>query len=194
MDGRAGGVNLYRRDENGCFARFDPTEEWTWEEGKTLSCEAFYKHEGAYYPIRICAKGKPREAVEKGAKRLKASKKHGEVTHLQSVYNQFIVVVTNLPSEITQDQILELYRMRWQVELLFKRLKSILHYDAVPTRTDLTSRAWLHCKLLTAAICEYYIRRAAVFSPSGQLLSPHLPDILMAGIRSCLRRPALSSL
>ena len=191
---KAGAFNLYRRDEKGRFVRFDPTEEWTWEEGKTFSSEAFYKHDGHYYPVRICAKGKPRETVEKGEKRLKASKKRGEITHLQSVYNQFIIVATNLPPEITRDQVLELYRMRWQVELLFKRLKSILNYDAVQTRTDLTSRAWLHCKLLTAAICEFYIQRAAVFSPSGQFLSPHLPDILMPGIRSCLRRPALSSL
>ncbi len=44
---------------------------------------------------------------------------------MQSIYNKFIVVVTNLPEEITAGQILELYRMRWRIELVFKRLKSV---------------------------------------------------------------------
>ena len=77
------------------------------------------------------------------------------------------MVVTNLPEEITARQVLELYRMRWQIELVFKRLKSIPDYDKPQTKTDLTSRAWLHCKLLTAAICELYIQRGAFPPPDA---------------------------
>ena len=111
---------------------------------------------------------------------------------MQSVYNKFIVVVTNLPEEIAAEKILELYRMRWQIELVFKRLKSILDYDKLQTKTNLTSRAWFHCKLLTAAICEHYVQRGAFF-PSGVDATERFPALVMAGIRSSLRRVDVSA-
>ena len=195
---KANAFNLYQCKENGEYVRFDLTKELhDWEAGKILCFEAFYKQGRNYYPVRICARGKSREEIEEGAERIKASnsgEKRGKVTALQSIYNKFIVVVTNLPYEITPEQVLELYRMRWQIELLFKRLKSILNYDALQTKSDLTSQAWLYCKLLTAAICEIYVQRATAFSPSGEIFPCHLPEIIMAGIRSYLRCPAFSSL
>ena len=149
----------------------------------------FYRQGKDYFPVRVCALGKSAEDIEKGTARVKASnsgKNRGKVSELQSIYNKFIVVVTNLPEQITARQVLELYRMRWQIELVFKRLKSILDYDKLQAKTDLTSRAWLHCKLLTAAICELYVQRG-VFSPSERDAGEHLPALVMAGIRSCLR-------
>ena len=101
----------------------------------------FYKQGKTYFPVRVCARGKSAEAIEKGKARIKVSNsgaKRGKVTELQSVYNKFIVVVTNLPEEIAAGEILELYRMRWQIELVFKRLKSILDYDKLQTKTNLT--------------------------------------------------------
>ena len=193
---KANAFNLYQRNEKGGYVRFDLTEKLNdWEEGKRLCFSVFYRQGKDYFPIRICARGKSAEDIEKGSARVKASnsgKKRGNVTELQSVYNKFIVLVTNLPEEITAGQILELYRMRWQIELVFKRLKSILDYDKLQTKTDLTSRAWLHCKLLTAAICELYVQRG-VFSPSGYDARGHLPSVIMAGIRSCLRRVEISA-
>ena len=77
--------------------------------------------------------------------------------------------------------------MRWQIELVFMRLKSILKYDEIQTKSDGTSRAWLHCKLLMSAICEVYVQRGAVFSPSGEIAGEELPALIMAGITGCLR-------
>ena len=188
---KAKAFNLYQRNEKGRYVRFELTEALKdWEEGKTLCFRVFYRQGKEYFPVRVCARGKSAEEVEKGISRIKASnsgEKRGKVTELQSIYNKFIVLVTNLPEEIAAGQVLELYRMRWQIELVFKRLKSILEYDKLQTKTDLTSRAWFHCKLLTAAICEYYVQRGS-FSPSGLDAGEHFPAFVMAGIRGCLRR------
>lgn len=193
---KAKAFNLYQRNEKGHYVRFDLTEKLNdWEEGKTLCFSVFYRQGKTYFPVRVCARGKSAEEIEKGNKRIKASnsgEKRGKVTELQSVYNKFIVVVTNLPEEIVAGQILELYRMRWQIELVFKRLKSILDYDKLQTRTNLTSRAWFHCKLLTAAICEHYVQRGAFF-PSGPDAAERFPALVMAGIRSSLRRLDVSA-
>ena len=189
---KAKAFNLYRRNEKGRYVRFDLAEELKdWAEGKTLDFRVFYKQGKEYFPVRVCAYGKSAKDIEKGTARIKA-KKQGEISELQSIYNRFIVVVTNLPEEITAGQILELYRMRWQIELVFKRLKSILDYDKPQTKTELTSRAWFHCKLLTAAICELYVQRGA-FSPSGRDAGERLPVLVMAGLRSCLRHVDVSA-
>jgi IS4 transposase len=50
--------------------------------------------------------------------------------------------------------ILAAYRLRWQVELAFKRLKSLLHMDKLPTRTERTSRSWLYAHLILALLCD----------------------------------------
>lgn len=189
---KAKAFNLYQRNEKGHYVRLDLTEKLNdWEEGKTLCFSLFYRQGKTYFPVRVCARGKSAEEIERGSRRIKASNA-GKITELQSVYNKFIVVVTNLPEEIAAGEILELYRMRWQIELVFKRLKSILDYDKLQAKTGLTSRAWFHCKLLTAAICEHYVQRSAFF-PSGVDAGERFPALVMAGIRSSLRRVDISA-
>jgi IS4 transposase len=43
--------------------------------------------------------------------------------------------------EVSAQEVLELYRMRWQIEVTFKRLKSIFKYDEIAGKTDETVRA-----------------------------------------------------
>ena len=50
--------------------------------------------------------------------------------------------------------ILAVYRLRWQIELAFKRLKSPLHIDRLPTRTERGSRSWLNAHLILALLCD----------------------------------------
>jgi IS4 transposase len=67
----------------------------------------------------------------------------------------FMILVTSLPSHGYKAQdILAVYRLRWQIELAFKRLKSLLHIDRLPTRTEPTSRSWLHAHLVLALLCD----------------------------------------
>lgn len=187
---RANAFCLYTKDEDGNYIPFSLTDQLSnWSEGRILDFCLFYKQENSYFPIRVCAKGKTAEAIAAGARKIKQAN-HGDkrvkITPLQEIYNQYIVVATNLPSKISAEDILDLYRMRWQIELVFKRLKSILAYDELLTRKDSTSRAWLWCKLLTAAICETYIHLSA-FSPSAEKANDgQLAEVIMAGIRACI--------
>ena len=51
-------------------------------------------------------------------------------------------------------QIVAAYRLRWQIELAFKRLKSLLHIDALPTHTEAASRSWLYAHLILALLSD----------------------------------------
>jgi IS4 transposase len=46
------------------------------------------------------------------------------------------------------------YRLRWQIELAFKRLKSLLHIDQLPTLTPNGSRSWRYAHLVMALLCD----------------------------------------
>jgi hypothetical protein len=56
--------------------------------------------------------------------------------------------------------VLDLYRCRWQVELVFKRLKSLLDLDALRTQRDSRlGEVWILGKLLYALVVERSIER-----------------------------------
>lgn len=79
-----------------------------------------------------------------------------------------IWVLTTLPETTANaGQILELYRLRWQVELLFKRLKSLLHLDALPSRQGPTARSWMLARLLAAALAQKLVDPSGALSPWG---------------------------
>jgi len=63
--------------------------------------------------------------------------------------------------------ILGLYRVRWQIELLFKRLKSLLHLDGLPSREGPTAKSWILSRLIAAALAQKLVQPAGPLSPWG---------------------------
>lgn len=79
-----------------------------------------------------------------------------------------IWLFTTLPGkELSTVQTLALYRFRWQIELVFKRLKSILHLDTLPTRNGPTARSRLLTRFLAAAPAQKLLEPSGAFSPWG---------------------------
>lgn len=79
----------------------------------------------------------------------------------------YFMVLTNLPSEISAEGVLELYRLRWQIEMKFKTLKSVLHLGNVPTRNTELLNVYVTAKLLIALLIEELIEKAESISPWG---------------------------
>jgi len=62
-------------------------------------------------------------------------------------------LLTNVPQEeLPTEQMRELYRTRWQIELFFKRMKTILDMDELRTREGPTARSWLLAKFILAIL------------------------------------------
>ncbi len=76
-----------------------------------------------------------------------------------------IVLTTLMPP--TAEAIMEFYRRRWQVELAFKRLKSLLQLGHLKKVDKDGAKAWLQGKLLVACLIETLILTAERFSPWG---------------------------
>jgi IS4 transposase len=79
-------------------------------------------------------------------------------------FARYVVVFTTRFRGSTTE-VLELYRRRWQIELLFKRLKSLALIGHVPKHDARSSRAWLYGKLLVALLAEKLIRVGRDISP-----------------------------
>lgn len=62
---------------------------------------------------------------------------------------------------------LEWYRIRWQIELVFKRFKQIAHMGHLPKYHDDSAQAWLYGKLFIALVTEKIMRNSQAISPGG---------------------------
>ena len=76
-------------------------------------------------------------------------------------------VATSLPETFTAEDILGIYRLRWQVEMVFKRYKSIPGAGSVPVKTKEAAEAWINGKMMPALLIEKFIG-SVDFSPSGE--------------------------
>jgi len=84
---------------------------------------------------------------------------------------EVIWVLTTVPKKLLSTAAaLELYRFRWQIELLFKRLKSLLHLDTLPSRQGPTAKSWMLARLLAAALAQQLVQPSGPLSPWGYQL------------------------
>ena len=121
-------------------------------------------------PLRICAIKKTKEEIAIEEKRLKKleSKKQRIYSEDTKFTHQFMFVITSLPSSVPAEKVLEFYRLRWQVELVFKRYKSLLGLGNIPTKTKESSEVWLNGKMFLALLIEKYLGDID-FSPSWNI-------------------------
>jgi hypothetical protein len=119
---------------------------------------------------RICGVRKSEQAIEKAQRRLTRRQQQGkaQVTEETRQYACYVLVFTTLRArDATTRQVLDSYRLRWQIELTFKRLKSIVPWGPVPKQDDHSSRAWLYGKLLVALLSQKLAREGSAISPWG---------------------------
>jgi len=108
-------------------------------------------------PLRLIFLRKTPEATKATRKQmLRAAPRQQKTVDPRSlVAAEFIMLATSLPAETyPAEQVLAAYRLRWQIELAFKRLKSLLHIDRLPTHTPAASRSWLLAHLILALLCD----------------------------------------
>jgi hypothetical protein len=108
-------------------------------------------------PLRLIIRRKTPEATEATRETLRreASRKQKVLDPRSLVAAEFVILATSLPVEgYPAEEVLAVYRLRWQIELAFKRLKSLLRMDRIPTQTPRASRSWLLAHLIMALLCD----------------------------------------
>lgn len=107
--------------------------------------------------LRLVIRRKDPEHVEAEQKRLRqnASKRGKKLDPRTLDAAKYILLLTSLPVEtFPKADILTLYRSRWQIELAFKRFKSLAGLDKLPVKEPRLARAWIYARLIVAIIAE----------------------------------------
>ncbi len=142
--------------------------------GQVGSWKMFLKDDRGPVAGRVCAIRKSRTAIEQAQRKIrqKAREESRQVNPVTLEYAKFVVVFSTFPeAEFSAREVLEWYRLRWQIELVFKRFKQIAALGHLPKHDDQSSRAWLYGKLVAALLTEKLVQHADSFSPWGYELS-----------------------
>jgi hypothetical protein len=141
------------------------------------SCEkkVWMRYNGTRYALRLCAIRKSRLAAEAARKKAAAeARKDGRRIRKQTLeYADYVMVLCSMAeSKLHRDAVLTFYRGRWQIELAFKRLKSLLHAGHVPKESDASARSWMQAKILSSLLIERTLWEGEFFSPWGYGAGP----------------------
>lgn len=131
---------------------------------------------------RLIAMRLPAEAAERARKRLRHE--NGQKTRATSAQALeacgYVMLFTTAGRErLDADRCLRGYRLRWQIELQFKRWKSLCRFDCLPNQRGDTTLAWLYGKVLLGALLD---RMASIPSelspPEPNELGNRSPDVV----------------
>jgi hypothetical protein len=129
-----------------------------------------FKANGREHVARLCAVRKSAGAAQLAKERLlKMARKKGKTVQAETLELAEYIFVLATPGldDLTAAQVLELYRARWQVELGFKRLKSLFDAGSAPNRDPEAVRSWIYAKLLAVLLIERLGEESRLFSPWG---------------------------
>jgi hypothetical protein len=119
---------------------------------------------------RLLALRKSPPATEAARRKLRreARKKGREPSERTLELAGYVLLFTTLaPERLPATAALELYRFRWQIELTFKRMKSLVGLDALTCQDEALGRTFLLAKILATLLIEELSHRWVDFSPWG---------------------------
>jgi len=121
-------------------------------------------------PVRVVAVRKSEAAAADSRKKIlkMASKRQRTPDPRALEMAAYVLVITSLASNrLAAADVLEIYRFRWQVELVFKRLKSLLDLDGLPAKDPDLARTFIYSKVLAALLLDDFTHAFISFSPWG---------------------------
>lgn len=120
-------------------------------------CPVWLTTPAGRFRLRLITAALPQEALSRARQRVRdKARKMGRTPSQDNLFAcAFLLVLTNLPADDwAEPQVLALYRLRWQVELLFKRYKSIFQLANLRAHDPQLVQTYLLAKLLAALLVD----------------------------------------
>lgn len=120
------------------------------------------------FQVRLIAFPLPSQQAERARERVvkQARKKGRPVSYPTWLAAGFVLLVTNLPGHTWEaSRVVYLYRLRWQIELQIKRLKSLLQLDHLRAHDPRLVQTYLLAKLLAALLLDQLVQQAEEETP-----------------------------
>jgi hypothetical protein len=138
------------------------------KERAVRSLSAFFGEDGKRYEVRVIALRRTQKQMERELrkKRKNAGKDHRKMQKETIYLAHWLLILTTLPvRDWSPQEVLSLYRARWQIEMLFKRIKQLLEQHRLRARTEETA------KVTIAAILVSWILQQGVAREIRSLLT-----------------------
>ncbi len=121
-------ITLYR--DNQCAKKVNWNKLLS---NSSFSCSCFIKKKKEIFKLRLVGAMIPEEKHPDIEKRVcrNATKGQYQVTQQSLDYAKWVLLATTVPYVKSSD-ILSFYRLRWNIELFFKRAKTLLHFRKIP--------------------------------------------------------------
>ena len=120
--------------------------------------------------LRLVAVRKPAHAIAESRRKARraAQRERSQISGNTLIAAEWVILVTSLPPEdYSADDVLALYRLRWRIELAFKRLKSLIGLKAPPGVDERSAKPYVLAHLLVILLLEPLIDEFEDFSPLG---------------------------
>lgn len=126
------------------------------------------KPRGPFEPLamRLVILPKPAAAARRKVLKDAIKGQHRSIDPRTITAAGYLILITSLDGEaFSAQRLADIYRLRWQIELAFKRLKSILDIDRLPAKDPGLAKAWLYAHLLFALLIDDVQAELDAFSP-----------------------------
>ena len=132
--------------------------EWLKQKGPRIrSRRVCFDHEGQRFQVRLLAKQLDAQAAERArqAKKKEASKKQYVLSEDALYLAGWVLLICTVPKKWWTDaEVVQMYQARWQIELVFKRMKQLLHLNQLRGTTVQTNEACIVALLLAWVLQE----------------------------------------
>jgi Transposase DDE domain len=126
--------------------------------------------------MRLVAVRMPKDKAMKAVAEARASSKSkgNKLNPKTLVAAEWVIIVTSLaPAEFSAEEVMELYRLRWRIEIAFKRMKSLIGLRPPPGKCAQVAKVWVLCHLIAVLLTEAQLsaigdspRRAPAHGPA----------------------------
>lgn len=113
-------------------------------------------------PVRLVFYKAPEDVVNERKRKIKRTRqqKGGVASEALLIWQEYTLLITNLPEEMAPTKVIgTVYRLRWEIELIFKTWKSHLRLDVLkgtrPERIEVFLYTKLIGVLLIGILCDY---------------------------------------
>jgi Transposase DDE domain len=112
---------------------------------------------GSRLAVRLVAIRKPPQAADEARRKARREAQRGGHTVSKQTLDaaDWVILITSLkPDDFTTADVIALYRLRWRIELGFKRLKSLIGLKGPPGTSESSARPHILAHLLTILLLE----------------------------------------
>jgi hypothetical protein len=94
-----------------------------------------HTEKGMYAPVRVVASRLPEDKALLAKERKMRNARKWQTKNIRPqtlIYAEWIILITTLGNEYSPDDLFKMYRARWQIEVLFKRIKQSFAVSKLP--------------------------------------------------------------